>query len=109
MRLDPLGELEYLVLLAIIRIGSDSSAVPIMEELRKHSRRPILPPSVYLALRRLEAKGLIQSRMGQPEARRGGRARRHFAATAAAMKVARESQRTLTQLLDGVALDKKPT
>jgi PadR family transcriptional regulator PadR len=108
MNTEPLGELEHLVLLAIIRLGRDASGVPIMAELRKHSRRPILPPSVYLALRRLESKGLIQSRMGAPEARRGGRARRCFTATASAMKAVRDSQRTLTRLWDGIALDRKP-
>lgn len=102
-----LGELEHLVLLTIMRLGPDSSGVPIIEELRTHVRRPILTPSVYEALRRLEAKGLIRSRMGQPEPRRGGRARRHFEATAAAKAVLRDSQRTLTRLWDGIALERK--
>lgn len=108
MSADRLGELEHLVLLTIMRLGPDSSGVPIIEELRKHSRRPVLPPSVYEALRRLEDKGLIRSRMGQSEPRRGGRARRHFEATAAAKAVLRDSQRTLTRLWDGIALTRKP-
>jgi DNA-binding PadR family transcriptional regulator len=103
---DLLGELEHLVLLSIIRLGPASYGVPIVEELRRHTRRAILRPSVYLALKRLEAKGYIRSRLGDPEPRRGGRARRHFAPTAAGLKVLRESQRTLTRLWDGVALDK---
>ena len=80
--------------------------MPIIDELQKHTRRRILQPSVYLALRRLEAKGLIRSRMGDPEARRGGRARRHFEITAAGTRVLRESQRTLTRLWRATALDK---
>ena len=80
--------------------------VPIVEELRKHTRRQILRPSVYLALRRLEEKGFIRSRLGEPEARRGGRARRHFEPTATGLRVARSSQKTLTRLWDGGALDK---
>ena len=101
-----LGELEQLVLLAVVRLGPDSSGVPIIEELRQHTRRAILRPSVYLALRRLEDKGMIRSRLGDPEPRRGGRARRHFQATAAGVKALREAQRTVSRLLDGVALDK---
>lgn len=106
---EPLGELEQMVLLAIVRLGRDSYGTPIVDELRRHTRRTILRPSVYLALKRLEAKGLIRSRMGEPEARRGGRARRHFEPTTAAMKTLRESQRTMNSLWSGVVLstDKK--
>jgi DNA-binding PadR family transcriptional regulator len=102
-----LGELEHLVLLSILRIGAESYGVLVVDELRKHTRRQILRPSVYLALRRLEDKGLIRSRLGEPEARRGGRARRHFEPTAAGLRLLRDSQRTLTSLWDGVALDKR--
>jgi DNA-binding PadR family transcriptional regulator len=103
---DQLGELEHLILLAIVRLGPDSYGVPIVDELRKHTRRPVLRPSVYLALRRLEDKGLVRSRLGEPAARRGGRARRHFEATPLALKLLRESQRTLTSLWSGLALNK---
>jgi DNA-binding PadR family transcriptional regulator len=101
---EPLGELEQMVLLAIVRLGRDSYGTPIIEELARHTRRPILRPSVYLALKRLEAKGLIRSRLGEPEARRGGRARRHFETAAAGLKALRESQRTLNSLWSGVVL-----
>src|SRR5262245_59194121 len=105
MSSDSLGELEQLVLLAVIRLGPDSYGVPIVEELRKQVRRPIFRPSVYLALRRLEAKRLVRARMGEPESRRGGRSRRYFEATALGLKVVRESRRTLTRMWDGIALE----
>ena len=100
-----LGELEFLILLAIIRLGSDAYGVRIVEELRRHTRRPILRPSVYLALRRLEHKGLIRSRLGEPEPRRGGRARTYVEVTAAARRALRDSRRTLNSLWQGVRLD----
>jgi DNA-binding PadR family transcriptional regulator len=103
---DVLGELEHLVLWSIVRLGPDSYGVPIVEDLKQHTRRRILRPSVYLALKRLEDKGFIRSRMGEPEARRGGRARRHFTATPVGLRVLGEAQRTLTRLWDGVALRK---
>jgi DNA-binding PadR family transcriptional regulator len=102
---DLLGELEFLILLAIVRLGSNAYGVPIVEELRKHTRRPILRPSVYLALRRLEDKGFLRTRLGEPEPRRGGRARRFVELTGAARKHLRESQRTLNSLWHGVRLD----
>ena len=100
-----LGELEYLVLIAIVRLGPGAYGVPIVEELRRHTRRPILRASVYLALRRLEHKGFIRSRLGDPEPRRGGRARTFVELTAAARRELRESRRTLNSLWQGVRLD----
>ncbi|MEZ5316204.1 MAG: helix-turn-helix transcriptional regulator [Vicinamibacterales bacterium] len=102
---DALGELEQLVLLTILRLGEDAYGVPIVEELRRHTRQSVLRPSVYLALRRLEAKGLIASRLGDPEPRRGGRARRYFSLQPAALARLRESRRTLDSLWDGLSLD----
>jgi PadR family transcriptional regulator PadR len=108
MSSEPLGELEQLVLVTLVRLGPDAYGVPIVDELRKHVRRTIFRPSVYLALRRLETKGMIRSRMGAPEARRGGRARRYFEPTSLGLKVLRESQRMLAGIWDGVVLSKKP-
>lgn len=100
-----LGELEVLVLIAIVRIGPNAYGVPIVEELRRHTKRPILRPSVYLALKRLEDKGLIRTRLGDPEPRRGGRARKFVELTAVARRQLRESQRTMKSLWQGVRLD----
>lgn len=105
MSREPLGELEHLVLLAILRLGPSAYGVPIVDELRKHTRHAVLRPSVYLALRRLEAKGLIRSRVGEPEPRRGGRARRHFEVRPAGLTAVRESRRMLRSLWTGLALD----
>jgi PadR family transcriptional regulator, regulatory protein PadR len=103
---DAVGGLEQMILLVLVRLGSDAYGVPIVDELQRHTRRPVLRPSVYLALRRLETKGLVRSRLGDPEARRGGRARRYFEVSAAGRRALRESQRTLNSLWDGVILDK---
>jgi DNA-binding PadR family transcriptional regulator len=97
-----LGELEHLVLLVVLRLGPSAYGVPIVDELRRHTRRPVLRPSVYLALHRLEAKGLVRSHLGDPEARRGGRARRYFEPTAAAKRAVRESRQTLRSLWVGL-------
>lgn len=102
---ETLGELEHLVLLAILRLGQDAYGVPIVEELRRHTTQTVLRPSVYLALRRLEQKGLISSRLGDPEPRRGGRARRYFEVEPSARRALQQSRRTLTSLWDGLTLD----
>ncbi len=103
---DALGELEQRILVIVMRLGPEAYGVPIVDEINRHLRRPVLRPSVYLALRRLEGKGLVRSRLGDPEPRRGGRARRYFEITAAGRRVLRESHRVWQRLWEGVALDK---
>ena len=55
-----------MVLLAILRVGEDAYGVPIARELEESSGRDVLLGSVYAALDRLEGKGLVSSRVGDP-------------------------------------------
>ena len=103
MARESIGEFEQLVLLAVLRLGSEAYGTTIIDELSRHSTRPILRPSVYLALRRLEDKGMITARMGKPEPRRGGRARKYFDVAPAGLELLRETRRTLVSLWSGLA------
>ncbi len=76
-----LGELEHLLLLAILQCGDDAYTVPIRRMLAEKSGRDIARGALYTSLDRLEAKGLVRSWLGDPTAVRGGRARRYFAVT----------------------------
>lgn len=95
---ETLGHLEQLVLLAIVRLGDDSYGVPILEEIKTRTGREYLRPSVYIALRRLEAKGLVKSRLGEPTAERGGRAKRFFTLTAAGHRQLEQSRAALMSM-----------
>ena len=75
---EQLGEFEHLVLLAVARLGAEAYGVPIVDELETHTGRRVSRASVYVALKRLESKGLIQSMLGEPTPERGGRAKRYF-------------------------------
>ena len=97
-----LGGFELLVLLALIRLGDDAYGVPIAEAIEENSGREVAIGSVYTALGRLEAKGLVSSRLGEPTAARGGRAKTHFHITAAGLRQARQARRTLINLWRGV-------
>lgn len=73
-----LGELEMLVLLAALRLGeSEAYAVSIAEEIRERTGRAVRRATVYVTLQRLEQKGMVSSRLGDPLPERGGKARRY--------------------------------
>lgn len=74
-----LGDLEELVLLAVLRLGEDAYGAGIREELDTHAGRSVSISTVYVTLMRLEEKGLARSWMGEPSGERGGKAKRHFA------------------------------
>ncbi|HYA17912.1 MAG TPA: PadR family transcriptional regulator [Bryobacteraceae bacterium] len=97
-----LGELELIVLLALIRLGEEAYGVPIAREIEQQARRTVSLGSVYATLDRLEERGLVKSRMGEPTAERGGRAKRYFEITGQGMCEVRETQRTLVRLWKGV-------
>ena len=76
-----LGELEQIVLLAVLRLGDEAYAVPILEQIEAQTGRKVARGALYTALERLETKGCLRSRVGEPLAERGGRARRYFTVT----------------------------
>lgn len=81
MSREGLGEFEHLVLLAVARLGPEAYGVPIVDELEQQTGRRVSRASVYVALKRLEAKGLIHATLGEPTPERGGRAKRFFQIT----------------------------
>jgi len=48
-----LGDTEHLVLLAILRLGSDAYGIPILDEVSARSGREVSRATVYVALKRL--------------------------------------------------------
>jgi PadR family transcriptional regulator, regulatory protein PadR len=98
----PLGELEQLILLAVLQVGEDAYATPILDVLRQRARRPTSRGALYTVLDRLEQKGLVSSWLGEPLAERGGRPRRHVQVTAAGLSALREARRTLFELWQGL-------
>lgn len=103
MSKEVLGEFEHQVMLAILRLGSESYSVALVLELEETVERDVAPAAVYIALRRLERKGLLTSRMTRADANDGGRERRYFAITPEGMTRLRDSRRTFVRLWDGVA------
>ncbi len=98
---DSLGEFEHMVLLAILRQGGEAYSVPLVLELEQRTGRSVAPAAVYIALRRLEKRGLLRSRM-VAEAEESGRPRRYFALEEPAMEKLREARQAFASLWDGM-------
>lgn len=97
-----LGEFEQQVLLVILRLGRESYSIPIVAELEGRTGREIATSAVYVALRRLEKKGLLTSRLESPEQSGEPYPRRYFALTEAALEPLKVARRSLLNLWDGL-------
>src|ERR1700722_15235399 len=71
-----LGEFEYLLLTAAARLGEDAYGAAIRKEIEAATGKPCSIGALYTTLDRLEAKGLVETHMGDPTPQRGGRAKR---------------------------------
>ena len=97
-----LGEFEYAVLLAAMHIGDEAYAVPMRELIEARTGRPVARGALYTGLERLEAKGCLHSRMGDPTPERGGRARRYFSVTPLGLRALRQTHAALARLSQGL-------
>ena len=97
----PLGEFEQIVLLAILRLGDNAYGVTIGAEITVCTSREPAPGALYTTLDRLEDKGLVTSRLGDPTPQRGGRAKRYFALNSKGLEAITRAQQSYRRLLEG--------
>jgi len=77
-----LQHFELHVLLAMVREKGETYSVPLVLSLEERTGRPVAQAAVYIALKRLEKKGLVASRLDEPES---GHPRRYFRVTKAGL------------------------
>jgi DNA-binding PadR family transcriptional regulator len=99
---ESLGEFEQLVLLACLQLESKAYAVSIIDTIEKRTGRSASHAAVYVALRRLEKKGLVESSLADPTPERGGRAKRFFSVSPRAVDLLRESREALLAMWQGL-------
>ena|SRR5688572_9414632 len=98
-----LRDFELTVLTAVARLGDDAYGLRIQQDIAERLAREYAVGAVYTALQRLETKKLVSSRMTEPLAVRGGRARRLYRLTAPgrkALELARERAQSTWAGLD---------
>jgi DNA-binding PadR family transcriptional regulator len=97
-----LGEFEQMVMLALLRLGPEAYGAAVCGEIEKRSGRSVSVSAVHTTLDRLEQKGLLKSRVGDPTPQRGGKRKRHYEVAATGMKTLQASYRSLRNMADGL-------
>ena len=97
-----LGEFEQLVLLALLRLGDEAYGVSVQREIARRTRRQVSLGSVYVTLGRLEEKGVVASRLGEPTPERGGRRKKYFEILPAGRRALQASLRALRVMTTGL-------
>lgn len=97
-----LGDFEQLVLLGCLCLGEGAYAAGVVEEIRRRTGREAAHAAVYIALRRMEEQGLVASRLGEPTAERGGRAKRYFDVLPRGRRLLEASRDALLSMWEGV-------
>ena len=100
-----LGEFEQIVLLAVLRHADNAYGVNVWREIEERTGRSVLVGAIYTTLDRLEKKGLVSSRVGEPTAKRGGRAKRYYKIEKRGMEALNQSARILKSMRAGLALE----
>lgn len=104
---DYLNDFEQLVLLSVLRLGTDAYGGAIRRDLEETANRSVTVASIYVALSRLEQQGLCRSWMSDPTPVRGGKAKKHYALEPAGVRALRQAKSTMERMWSGVgdALD----
>jgi PadR family transcriptional regulator, regulatory protein PadR len=97
-----LGEFEEIVLLAIMRLRENAYGMTIRQTVEEATGRSTSIGAIYTTLDRLEEKGFVSSRQGEPTPERGGRAKKYFKIEGAGAQVVAEAERARSMLRGGL-------
>jgi DNA-binding PadR family transcriptional regulator len=95
----PLQHFELEVLLAMLRQKGETYSVPLVLALEKRTGRPVAQAAVFIALSRLEKKGLVASRLDEAG---GARTRRYFTLTRSGLAALKEQRLEHARLWRGL-------
>lgn len=97
-----LGEFEQLVLFALLKLKDNAYGAAIRVEIEDQTGRDVNSGAVYITLERLEDRGLVGSRWGEPTGERGGRRRRYYRLTPRGATALHHSYSQLQRMADEV-------
>jgi DNA-binding PadR family transcriptional regulator len=97
-----LGDLEQIVLLALLQLGDDAYGVAVQREIASRIGRDLSLGAIYSTLVRLEEKGLVSTRLGEPSPTRGGRRKKLYAVEPAGREAIRAAMTALRSMSRGL-------
>ena len=97
------GEFEYLLLAAAVRLGKNAYGAAIRQEIEAATGKPCSIGALYTTLDRLEVKGMVVTRLGDPTPLRGGRPKRMVRVTARGIEAATSFYNSVMCVSRGVA------
>lgn len=98
-----LGELEQLLLMALLRRGGEASGIDLREELHERTGRVVLPGAVYTIMERMRERGLVTSFTGDATPARGGRRRKYYRIAPAGEEALARSYRQIERMAEGLS------
>jgi PadR family transcriptional regulator PadR len=102
---DFVGDFELYVLIAIAHAGEQAYGVTIRQEIERRTGRTVAIGAVHATLVRLEEKGLVRSRLSDPQPVPGGKRRKLVRLTASGERAVRHSTAMLARMIDGLSPD----
>ena len=97
-----LGEFELLAVLAVMQLADEAYPLAVADCIEQRTGRKASRPSVLITLERLEEKGLLTSRYGDPTPVRGGRSKRFFAPKPLALRAVQAALERIDAMTTGV-------
>jgi len=97
-----LGELEQMVLMAVLQLKNDAYGTSVLEELSERGGRRVTPGALFGTMDRLEQKGYVASRLGDPTPGRGGKRKRYLTVTPDGLAALREARGAWARMSEGL-------
>jgi len=95
-----LGEFEELVLLTIGVLYDEAYGVAIKKEMEEQLGRTVSIGAVHASVNRLEEKGFLVSRFGDPTKERGGKRKKFYRVTTEGQEALQEARNMRQKLWD---------
>lgn len=97
-----LGEFEEVVMLTVAVLHDKAYGVAIQADIEQRLNRKVSVGAMRTALKRLEAKGYLESEFGEATAVRGGKRKRYYKVTLYGRKALEQVMRTRMELWEAI-------
>ncbi len=97
-----LGELEQMVLMAVLQLKDGAYGTNVLKELSDRGGRKVTPGALFATMDRLEGKGLVASRLGDPTPGRGGKRKRFLTVTPEGIAALRDARSAWDRMSEGL-------